>query len=86
MEIHIAIAPETLFTVGPLRVTNSLFMMFVVMGLLLIVGTENVPSTVPSLFNRETHRLVDGGSLMNCGKPPTITLPSGCTPTVWTPV
>jgi F-type H+-transporting ATPase subunit a len=39
MEIHIAIAPETLFTVGPLRVTNSLFMMFVVMGLLLIVGT-----------------------------------------------
>jgi F-type H+-transporting ATPase subunit a len=38
MEIHIAIAPETLFTVGPLRVTNSLFMTFVVMGLLLIVG------------------------------------------------
>ena len=38
MEIHIAIAPETLFTVGPLRVTNSLFMTFVVMALLLIVG------------------------------------------------
>jgi F-type H+-transporting ATPase subunit a len=38
MEIHIAIAPETLFTVGPVRVTNSLFMTFVVMGLLLIVG------------------------------------------------
>src|SRR5215210_353041 len=39
MEIHIAIAPETLFTVGPVHVTNSLFMMFVVMGLLLIAGT-----------------------------------------------
>jgi F-type H+-transporting ATPase subunit a len=39
MEIHIAIAPETLFTVGPVNVTNSMFMMFVVMGLLLIVGT-----------------------------------------------
>src|SRR5687768_8859588 len=39
MEIHNAIAPETLFTVGPVRVTNSLFMTFVVMGLLLIVGT-----------------------------------------------
>jgi F-type H+-transporting ATPase subunit a len=38
MEIHIAIAPETLFTVGPVKVTNSLFMTFVVMGLLLIVG------------------------------------------------
>src|SRR5688500_4421903 len=38
MEIHIAIAPETLFTVGPVNVTNSLFMTFVVMGLLLIVG------------------------------------------------
>src|SRR5215204_5146719 len=39
MEIHIAIAPETLFTVGPVPVTNSMFMMFVVMGLLLITGT-----------------------------------------------
>ena len=39
MEIHISIAPESLFTVGPVNVTNSMFMMFVVMGLLLIVGS-----------------------------------------------
>jgi F-type H+-transporting ATPase subunit a len=38
MEIHISIAPETLFTVGPVHVTNSMFMMFVVMGLLIAVG------------------------------------------------
>src|SRR5918998_966754 len=56
MEIHIAIAPETLFTVGPLRVTNSLFMTFVVMGLLLIVGAviarnaKAVPGRWQSLF------------------------------------
>jgi F-type H+-transporting ATPase subunit a len=56
MEIHIAIAPETLFTVGPLRVTNSLFMTFVVMGLLLIVGAviarnaKLVPGRWQSLF------------------------------------
>ena len=56
MEIHIAIAPETLFTVGPVHVTNSMFMMFVVMGLLLIVGAalarnaRLVPGRWQSLF------------------------------------
>ena len=56
MEIHIAIAPETLFTVGPVNVTNSLFMTFVVMGLLLIVGAaiarsaKLVPGRWQSLF------------------------------------
>jgi F-type H+-transporting ATPase subunit a len=56
MEIHIAIAPETLFVLGPLRVTNSLFMTFVVMGLLLIVGwaiarnAKLVPGRWQSLF------------------------------------
>src|SRR5215211_1069577 len=56
MEIHISIAPETLFTVGPVHVTNSLFMMFVVMGLLLIVGgliarnAKLVPGRWQSLF------------------------------------
>jgi F-type H+-transporting ATPase subunit a len=56
MEIHIAIAPETLFVLGPLRVTNSLFMTFVVMGLLLIVGSaiarnaKLVPGRWQSLF------------------------------------
>src|ERR671911_1237408 len=56
MEIHIAIAPETLFTVGSLRVTNSLFMTFVVMALLIIVGAaiarnaKLVPGRWQSLF------------------------------------
>lgn len=38
MEIHISIAAETLFHVGPVPVTNSMLTMFIVMGLLLIVG------------------------------------------------
>src|SRR5262245_7967601 len=39
MEIHISIAPETLWTVGPVHVTNSMFTMFIVMLLLLTVCT-----------------------------------------------
>jgi F-type H+-transporting ATPase subunit a len=39
MEIHISVAPETLFTVGPVHVTNSMFTMFIVMIVLVIVGT-----------------------------------------------
>lgn len=38
MEIHISIAPEVLFNVGPVPVTNSMFTMFIVMGLILIAG------------------------------------------------
>src|ERR687889_2680550 len=65
MEIHIAIAPETLFTVGPLRVTNSLFMTFVVMGLLLIVGAalarsaKLVPGRWQSLFEVAAEFILD---------------------------
>ena len=56
MEIHIAIAPEVLFTVGPVNVTNSMFMMFVVMAFLLIVGSviargaKLIPGRWQSLF------------------------------------
>jgi F-type H+-transporting ATPase subunit a len=39
MEIHISVAPETLFTVGPVHVTNSMFTMFIVMFVLVVVGT-----------------------------------------------
>lgn len=39
MEVHIELAAEELFKVGPLSVTNSMFMMFVVMALILIVFT-----------------------------------------------
>src|SRR5215211_160395 len=65
MEIHIAIAPETLFTVGPINVTNSLFMTFVVMGLLLIVGAaiarsaKLVPGRWQSLFEVAAAFLLD---------------------------
>ena len=37
MEVHIELAAEELFKIGPLSVTNSMFMMFVVMALILIV-------------------------------------------------
>src|SRR3954451_2520150 len=56
MDIHIAIAPETLFTVGPVNVTNSMLMTFIVMGFLLIFGAalahgaRLVPGRWQSLF------------------------------------
>ncbi len=37
MEVHIELAAEELFKVGPLSITNSMFMMFVVMAFILIV-------------------------------------------------
>ena len=56
MEIHISIAAETLFMVGPVPVTNSMLTMFIVMGLLLIVGAaiahgaKLVPGRWQSIF------------------------------------
>lgn len=38
MEIHVEIAAETLFHIGPIPVTNSMLTMFIVMGGLLLVG------------------------------------------------
>jgi F-type H+-transporting ATPase subunit a len=38
MEIHVEIAAETLFHIGPVPVTNSMLTMFIVMGLLLLAG------------------------------------------------
>jgi F-type H+-transporting ATPase subunit a len=38
MDVHVSIAAETLFHVGPIPVTNSMLTMFIVMALLLIVG------------------------------------------------
>lgn len=50
MDIHISLAAEELFKVGPVPVTNSMVMMFVVMGLLLIVGSAiaRKAQTVPT--------------------------------------
>ncbi len=38
MEIHVEIAAETLFHVGPVPVTNSMLTMFLVMGVILLGG------------------------------------------------
>jgi F-type H+-transporting ATPase subunit a len=38
MDVHIELAAEELFKIGPISVTNSMLMMFIVMGFLLLVG------------------------------------------------
>jgi len=38
MEIHVSVKPETLFSIGPLDVTNSFVTMVLVMALLIIAG------------------------------------------------
>lgn len=38
MDVHIEIAAETLFHIGPIPVTNSMLTMFLVMGAILVVG------------------------------------------------
>jgi len=38
MEVHVEIAAETLFNIGPIPVTNSMLTMFIVMAAILIVG------------------------------------------------
>jgi F-type H+-transporting ATPase subunit a len=39
MEVHVELAAETLWEIGPVHITNSMFMMFVVMAAILIVFT-----------------------------------------------
>ena len=38
MEVHVSLAAETLFHVGPVPITNSMLTMFIVMALILLVG------------------------------------------------
>jgi F-type H+-transporting ATPase subunit a len=38
MDVHVEIAAETLFNIGPIPVTNSMLTMFIVMGAILLVG------------------------------------------------
>lgn len=38
MDIHVSIAAETLFSIGPLNITNSFLTMVIVMALILILG------------------------------------------------
>ncbi len=39
MEVHVELAAETLFHLGPIPVTNSMLTMLIVMGLILLVGS-----------------------------------------------
>lgn len=56
MDVHVEIAAETLFHVGPIPVTNSMLTMFIVMGVLIFVGwlvaksAKEVPSHGQSIF------------------------------------
>lgn len=56
MDVHVEIAAETLFDLGPIPVTNSMLTMFVVMGLLLLGGwliarnVKEVPGHAQSLL------------------------------------
>ncbi|MER3438387.1 MAG: ATP synthase F0 subunit A [Chloroflexota bacterium] len=56
MEVHVEIAAETLFHLGPIPVTNSMLTMFLVMGILLLVGAhiarraQTVPGRIQSVF------------------------------------
>ncbi len=38
MEVHVELAAETLFHIGPVPVTNSMLTMFIVMGVILLAG------------------------------------------------
>jgi F-type H+-transporting ATPase subunit a len=65
MEIRISIAPEVLFNVGPVPVTNSMFTMFIVMGLILIAGAaiaksaKLVPGRWQALFEVTAQFILD---------------------------
>jgi F-type H+-transporting ATPase subunit a len=50
MEVHVELAAEKLFSIGPITVTNSMLMMFVVMGLIIIAfsGIARRAQVVPS--------------------------------------
>jgi F-type H+-transporting ATPase subunit a len=56
VDVHVEIAAETLFHVGPIPVTNSMLTMFIVMGLLLFAGwmiarnAKEIPSHSQSIF------------------------------------
>ena len=39
MDVHVELAAETLFHIGPIPVTNSMLTMFIVMGVVLLVGS-----------------------------------------------
>lgn len=65
MKIHISVKPEVLFQLGPVAVTNSMFTMFIVMALLLLVfgliakNAKPVPGKAQGIFELITEFLLD---------------------------
>ena len=61
MEVHISLAAEDLFTIGPLSVTNSMFMMFVVMAAILLVfwWVSRRLTMVPGRFQGAVELLIE---------------------------
>jgi F-type H+-transporting ATPase subunit a len=65
MKIHISVKPEVLFQLGPVAVTNSMFTMFIVMGLLLLVfgliakNAKPVPGKAQGIFELIAEFLLD---------------------------
>ena len=65
MEVHVSLKPETLFHLGPLPVTNSMLQMFLVMGVLLLVGSliarraSLIPGRIQGAFELIVEFLLD---------------------------
>ncbi|MGI9253674.1 MAG: F0F1 ATP synthase subunit A, partial [Thermomicrobiales bacterium] len=65
MKIHISVKPEVLWQLGPIAVTNSMFTMFIVMALLLLVfgliakNAKPVPGRAQGVFELITEFLLD---------------------------
>lgn len=64
MEIHVSVKPETLWSLGPLNITNSFLTMLIVMAFILIVGTliarkaSIVPGRIQSIFEMGVEFLI----------------------------
>lgn len=61
MEVHIELAAEELFKIGPISVTNSMMTMFIIMGLLLIVGViaARGASLIPGRFQAAVELILE---------------------------
>jgi F-type H+-transporting ATPase subunit a len=65
MEVHVELAPETLWEVGPVHITNSMFMMFLVMAAILIVftiiarGAKFIPGRAQSVVEMIVEFILD---------------------------
>jgi F-type H+-transporting ATPase subunit a len=65
MEIHVSVKPETLWSLGPLNITNSFLTMLIVMAIILIVGTllarkaSIIPGRGQSVFEVTTEFLIN---------------------------